>query len=76
MTEVEIRADERRRIVQAIQRLTRADYSPSNIWRHYYHSTTGDWVDLREVIKAVLTDGVSVARGHTVSPSPTDGSAE
>lgn len=61
MTEAEVRADERRRIVQAIQRLTRADYSPSNIWRHYYPSATGDWVDLREVIKAVLTDGVPVA---------------
>jgi len=53
MTEVEIRADERKRIVQAIQRLTRADYSPSNIWRYYYPSATGDWVDLREVLKAV-----------------------
>jgi hypothetical protein len=40
-------------IVQAIQRLTRADYSPSNIWRYYYPSATGDWVDLREVLKAV-----------------------
>ena len=60
MTEAEIRADERKRIVQAIQRLTRADYSPSNIWRYYYPSATGDWVDLREVLKVVRgTEGVA-----------------
>ena len=53
MTEVEIRADERKRIVQDIQRLTRADYRPSSIWRYYYPTATGDWVDLREVLRAV-----------------------
>lgn len=63
MIEAEIRADERMRIAQAIQRLTRADYRPSNIWRHYYPSATGDWVDLREVLKAIHSDGVKTGEG-------------
>lgn len=39
-------AAERERILGM---LTRHDWSPSNIFRYYYPSVTGDWVDLREL---------------------------
>lgn len=62
MTEAEIRADERKRIANGIERLSRADYRPASIWRYYYPSANGDWVDLREVLKVVrATAGVAPA---------------
>lgn len=64
--EADIRADERNRIAKDIERLTRADYRPSSIWRYYYPSATGDWVDLREVLKVVRsTDGAQAAKSPT-----------
>ena len=33
--------------------LTRADWKPSSIFRHYYPSANGDWVDLRELKKII-----------------------
>lgn len=44
---------ERNRMDDAIDSLTRADYRPSSIWRHYYPSVTGEWVCLRELRKAL-----------------------
>lgn len=33
--------------------LTRHDWHANNIWRHYYPSATGDYVDLRELRKVL-----------------------
>lgn len=44
----EVRKDERNRILDALKR---HDWNSSNIWRFYYPSATGDWVDLRELRK-------------------------
>jgi len=44
-------AAERERLLAA---LTRHDWQSKNIWRYYYPSATGDWVDLRELRKALL----------------------
>lgn len=35
------------------EKLTRADWNPSSIFRHYYPSANGDWVDLRELKKFI-----------------------
>ena len=47
---------ERDRTDGAIESLTRADYRPSGIWRHYYPSASGDWVCLRELIAALRSN--------------------
>lgn len=44
----EAQKDERNRILDALKR---HDWNSSNIWRFYYPSATGDWVDLRELRK-------------------------
>lgn len=43
-------AAERERLLAA---LTRHDWQRASIWRLYYPSATGDWVDLRELRKAL-----------------------
>lgn len=47
---------ERNRTDSAIDSLARADYHPSGIWRHYYPSTSGDWVCLRELRTALRSN--------------------
>jgi len=53
---------------EAIESLTRADYRPSGIWRHYYPSTSGDWVCLRE-LRAALRSNAKVSGGGAFPPS-------
>jgi hypothetical protein len=36
-----------------LEKLTRAAWYPSSIFRHYYANANGDWVDLRE-LEAVI----------------------
>ena len=55
---------ERNRTDSAIDSLTRADYRPSGIFRHYYPSTSGDWVCLRE-LKTALRSNAEITRGVT-----------
>src|SRR5574337_1056676 len=57
---------ERNIIDDAIDSLTRSDYRPSSIWRHYYPSVTGDWVCLRELRKA-LRPNAEVSGAGTAS---------
>ena len=45
-------AKERDRILSALKR---HDWHSSNIWRYYYPSSTGDWVDLRELRKLLAS---------------------
>ena len=55
---------ERNRTDSAINSLTRADYRPSGIWRHYYPSTSGDWVCLSELKKAMRSNAALTERGE------------
>ena len=45
-----VRAAERERMLST---LTRHHLRSANIWRHYYPSATGDYVDLRELRKVL-----------------------
>ena len=36
-----------------LEKLNRADWRPSSIFRHYYPSANGDWVNLRELKDAI-----------------------
>jgi hypothetical protein len=42
--------------------LTRHDLCTSNIWRHYYPSATGDYVDLRELRKVLAPNAKITGR--------------
>ena len=53
---------ERERLLSA---LTRHDWHSSGIWRHYYPSATGDWVDLRELRKALEPQDAAIRKEPT-----------
>lgn len=36
-----------------LEKLTRADWRSSSIFRHYYPSANGDWVNLRELTEVI-----------------------
>lgn len=57
-------AADRERMLAALER---HDWRPSNIWRYYYPSATGDWVDLRELRK-LLGCPSAMQSGKAVTP--------
>lgn len=40
-----------------LKKLTSADWNPVSIFRHYYPSANGDWVDLRELSEIIRARG-------------------
>ena len=59
-------AAERERLLST---LTPHDWRSSSIWRHYYPSATGDWVDLRELRKLLEPPNAEL-RGRPLADGP------
>lgn len=52
-----------RQAVEALDDLSTYESRPSSIWRHFYPSSTGDYVNLREV-KEKVNPAIAAIRQH------------
>jgi hypothetical protein len=61
-------------LIDELEKLTRHDWRSASIWRHYYPSATGDWVNLRE-LRAMLA-AAPAAPAEPVADTPPNFAAE